>query len=86
MQIVILNGTMSEAEQDYYIRHVTAKYPMSIIDKLTLDIQGDHVEVSYTLHRFKELRKMGGWRIGEPSDWNEAKQAELRDSLPNPID
>ena len=54
MQIVVLNGTMTEAEQDYYIRHITAKCPMCIIDKLVLDIQGDH--------------------------------AELRDSLPNPID
>ena len=44
------------------------------------------MDISYTLHQFRNLRKMGGWRIGEPSDWNEAKQAELRDSLPNPID
>lgn len=86
MQIVVLNGSMSEAEQDCYIRHVTAKYPMSLIDKLVLDIQGEFVDVRYTLHRFPELRKMGGWRIGEPSDWNSAKQAELRDSLPNPIE
>lgn len=86
MKIAIMNGTLSEAEQDYYIRHITAKCPMCIIDKLVLDIQGDHVDISYTLHHFRNLRKMGGWRIGEPSDWNEAKQAELRDSLPNPID
>ena len=86
MQIVVRNGTMTEAEQDYYVRHITAKYPMGAIDKLVLDIQGDHVDISYTLHHFRNLRKMGGWRIGEPSDWNEAKQAELRDSLPNPID
>ena len=86
MQIVVLNGTLSEAEQDIYVRQATAVYPVSIIEKLFLDVQGDHVDVSCDLHRFRDLRKMGGYCIGEPSSWNRAKQAELRDTLPNPID
>jgi hypothetical protein len=48
-------------------------------------VQGDHVAVSYDLHRFRSMRKMGGYCIGEPADWNAAKQAELRDTIPNPI-
>ena len=28
---------------------------------------------------------MGGYCIGEPASWNEAKQAELRDSVPHAI-
>ena len=86
MQIVVRNGTMTEAEQDYYVRHITAKYPMGAIDKLVLDIQGEFVDAHYTLHRFPELRKMGGYCAGEPADWNAAKQAELRDTLPNPVE
>ena len=95
MQIVVRNGTMTEAEQDYYVRHITAKYPMGAIDKLVLmmdsgrivlDIQGEFVDAHYTLHRFPELRKMGGYCAGEPADWNPAKQAELRDTLPNPVE
>ena len=39
LQIVVLNGVLSEAEQDAYIRRVTAKYPMSVIEKLILDVQ-----------------------------------------------
>ena len=86
MQIVVRNGTMTEAEQDYYVRHITAKYPMGAIDKLVLDIQGEFVDAHYTLHRFPELRKMGGYCAGEPADWNPAKQAELRVTLPNPVE
>lgn len=86
MQVVVLNGTLTEAEQDSYIRQATAAYPMSIIEKLYLDVQGDHIAVSYDLHRFRNMRKMGGYCIGEPSGWNYAKQAELRDTIPNPID
>ena len=86
MQVVVLNGTLTEAEQDIYIREATKVYPVSIIEKLYLDVQSDHVDVRYDLHRFRDLRKMGGYCIGEPSDWNHAKQAELRDTLPNPIE
>lgn len=85
MQVVVLHGDLSEAEQDYYVRQVTAEYPISIIEKVFLDVQNERVDVSYTLHRFRDLRKMGGCCIGEPSSWNYAKQAELRDTIPNQI-
>ena len=85
MQVVVLNGKLTEAEQDSYVRQATKTYPVSIIEKLFLDVQGDQVLVSYDLHRFRNLRKMGGCCIGEPASWNAAKQAELRDTVPNPI-
>lgn len=86
MQVAVLNGTLSEAEQDAYIRQAAAKYPISVIEKLILDVQGDTVAVRCELHRFRELRKMGGYCIGEPSGWNSAKRVELQDTLPNRID
>ena len=86
MVVTVLHGNLSEAEQDAYIRQATEKYPISIIEKLILDVQGDHVDVSCILHRFRDLRNMGGCCIGEPSSWNYAKQAELRDTIPNRID
>ena len=86
MQIVVLNGTLSEMELDTYIKYITDKYPVSIIEKLILDVQGEYVDLHCTFHRFRDLRKMGGGCIGEPRDWNHAKQAELRDTIPNRID
>lgn len=86
MQVVVLHGSLTEAEQDDYIRQATKVYPVSIIEKLFLDVQDDHVDVRCDLHRFRNLRKMGGYCIGEPSNWNAAKQAELRDTVPNLID
>ena len=86
MQIAVLHGTLSEAEQDYCVRRVTEKFPISIVEKIILDVQEEYVDVRYMLHRFRDLRKMSGCCIGEPSDWNHAKQAELRDTLPNQID
>ena len=31
MQIAILNGVLSEAEQEFYIRHITKKYPANLV-------------------------------------------------------
>ena len=86
MQVAVLHGELSEAEQDYYVQLVTDKFPVSIVEKIILDVQGEYVDIRYMLHRFRDLRKMGGGCIGEPSSWNHAKQAELRDTLPNRID
>ena len=83
MQIIVINGPLSEREQDAYVRRVTAKYPMSAIEKLYLEVHENYVDVRYTLHRNRELRKMGGYHISEPATWNIAKQSELRDTLPN---
>lgn len=86
MQIIVVNGPLSEREQDNYIRRVTKKYPASAIEKLILEVHEDYVDVRYTLHRYRELRKMGGYCIGEPDTWNSAKQAEYRDMVPNSIE
>lgn len=83
MQIVVINGPLSEREQDAYIRRVTGKYPASAIEKLILEVHEDYVDVRYTLHRYRELRKMGGYCISEPDTWNSAKRAEHRDMVPN---
>ena len=40
MQIVVLNGTLTEAEQDEYVKQVTARCPIGLIEKLFLDVQG----------------------------------------------
>lgn len=85
MQVIVINGPLSEQEQDAYISRVTAKHPMSAIEKLYLEVHEDYVDIRFTLHRRRELRKMGGYCISEPATWNQAKQSELRDTVPNAI-
>lgn len=83
MKIVVINGPLSEKEQDAYIRHVTSRCPASAIDTLYMEVHADHVDLRCTRHRYRELRKMGGYCISEPDTWNSAKQAEHRDTVPN---
>ena len=83
MKIIVINGPLSEKEQDACIRHATRRHPASAIDKLYIEVHEDHVDLRYTLYRYRELRKMGGYCISEPETWNSAKQAEYRDLVPN---
>ena len=68
MQVVVLNGSLTEAEQDEYIKQVTARCPIGLIEKLFLDVQGEYVDVHYIRHRFRQLRKMGGCCIGRSEE------------------
>ena len=86
VQIIVSGGFLSEREQDAYVRHITRKCPASAIEKLYLEVHENHVDARYTLHRCRELRKMGGYCISEPATWNSAKQAEFRDMLPNRLE
>ena len=86
MKIVVENGRLSDAELDVYLRRIAKRYPPGLIEKVIFTLQGEYVDVQCVLHRFREVRKMSGYCIGSPEDWNEAKQAELRDTVPNPID
>ena len=86
MLVVVQNGTLSPEEQAYYVRRVTEKFPRGVVEKVVLDVGEEYVDIRYTLHCFRDLRKMGGYCIGDPADWNPAKQAELRDTVPNWVD
>lgn len=86
MQIIVINGPLPEKEQDACIRLITRRHPASAIDKLYMEVHEDHVDLRYTLHRRRELRKMGGYCISEPAAWNSAKQAEQRDMIPNRLE
>lgn len=85
MVTIVKNGRLTQQEQDLYVRHIVSKFPVGAVEKVVLEVQGEYVDVHYTLHRYRDMRKMGGYCIGEPASWNAAKQAELSDTVPHPI-
>lgn len=86
MITIVKNGTLTEQEQDLYVGEITRRFPFGAVEKVILDVQEDYVDVQYILHRYRNMRKMGGYCIGEPANWNAAKQAELHDTVSHPID
>ena len=71
MKVVYLRDVLPQAEQAQYV---------------IFDVSEEFVDIHYTFCRQRNLSKMGGCCIGEPSSWNSAKRAEHRDTLPNSVD
>ena len=85
MEIVVKNGTLSEEEQQWFVDYVQAEFPDREIDTIELQCGDKGVTIRYTLgHCY--LHKMGGYFIGDPSAWNDAKRAECLPTKSNPID
>ena len=85
MEIVVKNGTLSEEEQQLCVDYVQERFPGREIDTIELLCSDKGVTIRYTLgHCY--LHKMGGYFIGDPSAWNDAKRAEYLATKPNPID
>lgn len=85
MQIINEGLPLSDAEQQGYVASIHARYPDRIIDMVFLNADDQSVSIRCEYHIPRPLAKMGGYYIGDPATWNKAKQAELRDSLPNPV-
>mgnify|MGYP005765042185 len=85
LNVVVKNGTLSEAEQQWCVDYVQAQFPGREIDAIELLCGDKGVMIRYTLgHCY--FHKMGGYFIGDPSAWNDAKRAEDFATKPNPID
>ena len=85
LEIVVRKGILSEEEQQRCVDYVQAEFPDREIDTIELQCGDKGVTIRYTLgHCY--LHKMGGYFIGDPSAWNDAKRAEDLATKPNPID
>lgn len=85
MQIIEQGVHLSDAERQAYLDALCAKYPDRIFDKVFIFADEDTVSLKCEYHYPRSLARMSGCYIGDPTRWNDAKQAELRDTLPNPI-
>ena len=79
---VIISGEISEKEKEAYISYLENKYNRKI-KELTIDLDGDFVNLSYRFHpvSFERVRRITGYLTGDMSTWNNAKRAEERDRV-----
>ena len=78
MKVTVTGGTLSPQEQDAYIARARRKYPHSQLDALEIHIDGDYVDLAYTLRpqKFSRIRRITGYLVGDMERWNDAKTAE----------
>ena len=85
MQVIIEGLPLSESEKQTYVQYICEKYADRVIDKVFLNADESAVSIRCEYHFLPPVAKMGGYYIGNPATWNPAKQAELRDTVPNPV-
>lgn len=85
MQIIEQGLRISDKERQVYLDALYTKYPNRIFDKVFIIADENTVSLKCEYHYPRPLARMSGCYIGDPTRWNDAKQAELRDTLPNPI-
>jgi len=78
MKVTVTGGTISQAEQDAYVARAYQKYPHNTIEALEIHVDGDYVDLAYTLmpQKFNRIRRITGYLVGGMERWNDAKTAE----------
>ena len=84
MKIEVLNGTLGEEEIKGYVEYLENKFPDKKIDTLTLKVDNDYVDMSYSFGEdipFERIRRITGYLVGTIDRFNNAKRAEVEDRV-----
>lgn len=81
--VTVKNGELSQEEILAYVNHVEKENPNRSIEALTIELDGEYVNLSYTLKPvpFERIRRITGYLVGTMDNWNDAKRAEERDRV-----
>ena len=81
--VTVKNGTMEKEEILAYIAHVEKQNPNRSVESMTIELDGEFVNLSYTLKPvpFERIRRITGYLVGTMDNWNDAKRAEERDRV-----
>ena len=86
-KITVLNGELSEKEQEAYVRYVKEENPGKELRELTIKLDGDYAELTYDFEpvKFQRIRRITGYLVGDMTGWNDAKTAEERDRVKHTV-
>lgn len=78
MEIQVKNGYLEEDEINNYVHYLEEKYPESSIKSLTILLDGEYVDLDYTMQPkpFERIRRITGYLVGTVDRFNDAKRAE----------
>ena len=78
MKVTVTGGVISREEQEAYVAPALKKYPHNSVEALDIHVDGDYVDLAYTLNPqpFSRIRRITGYLVGDMSRWNDAKTAE----------
>ena len=81
MIVNVIGEQISDEEKEAYVKRAKEKYPNDNIESITVEVDGDFVNLTY--HKqpipFSRIRRITGYLVGDMSRWNNAKKSEELD-------
>lgn len=83
MVVNVIGEAISPEEKKIYVDYVKEKFPGRDFDDITIKLDGDFVDLSWTLTEvpFQRIRRITGYLVGTLDRWNDGKRAEERDRV-----
>ncbi|MBR2088324.1 MAG: hypothetical protein IJ906_14595 [Oscillospiraceae bacterium] len=83
MQIEIIGENIPKQEVDAYADRAKKKYSNRIIKKMTIQTDGDFVDLKYEFDDipFERVRRITGYLVGSLERFNNGKRAEVEDRV-----
>lgn len=82
MIVKVIGGKISDEEKEAYVKYVKDKNPKDEIDSLTIEVDGDFVNLTY--HKqpipFSRIRRITGY-LTNMNRANDAKRSEISDRV-----
>ena len=88
MKINASGENISQEEINEYVKYVEEKYPDKKIATLDLNVNGDYVDLNYTLLNdvpFERIRRITGYLVGTLDRFNDGKRAEEKDRVKHDV-
>lgn len=87
MNITVINGEISELEQQEYVKYLESKFNRNL-DSLEITIDGDFVDLQYRFIpvNFERIRRITGYLVGTVDRFNNAKRAEEKDRVKHGVE
>lgn len=79
MKVTVIGEQISQEEIDAYIEHSKQKYADKIIKELTIQVDGEFVDLKCEFENipFERVRRITGNLVGSLDRFNDGKRAEV---------
>ena len=87
MNVKVIGGQIPQEEIDAYIEHSKQKYPDKVIKELTIQVDGEFVDLKCEFENipFERIRRITGYLVGTIDRFNDGKRAEMEDRVKHSV-
>lgn len=81
--VEVVGEEISMEEIRQYLFYLRNKNKRKILDSLTINVDGEYVDLRYRFvpMKFERIRRITGYIVGSIDRWNNAKRAEEKDRI-----